>query len=258
MPGDTKITPSIVSPSSSFAESAAATSKEMQKKLLEVKTEENNRLIKEADDYLAWQRNLECSEYAAMLNEKTLITDQKGQKTSEWQRVISDAEAAINSEANTYNDWRAAMICLLTMYSNLSSAINHSLAATIMPSVKYEKFYPLLDKVTRSFEHKPKIDLPSLSQFVEYKKDSGLEVNLSRSDKGEIGALDKIFTHGVVLWLKENGYKPKPKDETKFINENGDELAPDTFQKLKDDPKMGLNSYLEEFKQHGVVMTPMR
>lgn len=176
-------------------------------------------------------------------------SDKEGNLVTFWQSAMRKAEEAIGADVMSYNDWRAAMMSVVTMSYALSKAIHHS--------IKTEAFFPLrsgliklknvvLDRLTGD----PEVDLPVLQHFVQLTDEGKLKIELTRSDnRNEKGVLDELFEKGIVMWLKDLGYLPNREDgkEGTFIDANNVPLNKAKFEQLKNDPDHGLNHFLTEY-----------
>ncbi|BCA95519.1 hypothetical protein TUM19329_18800 [Legionella antarctica] len=188
--------------------------------------------------------------------------DSKGNKRSIWEKVMDEADRAINKELTTINDWRSAMISLLQMYSTLVKALDGSLSVNVRIPLNQlivdKGLLRAVDGARHLFAGKEEIDLPSLAHNVTFTDDNKLKVDgLIRSDNvGDMGKLDILFKQGVVKWLDDNGYKPHPTDEDKYVNGDGKELTQTDFEILKNDPDDGLAHFLEETSD--LTFTPPR
>ncbi len=100
------------------------------------------------------------------------------------------------------------------------------------------------------FTGKPDVDLPSLEHSVGFNDKNELTVEpLLRSDKviSAENKLDALFKKGVVDWLDQIGYAPKPGTNNEFMDKNdGTPLTKEMFETKKNDVNQGLNAYLSD------------
>lgn len=223
----------------------------MKKELEKLRLDEEVAAAKAAQERLQAQRNAARNDE---LTKNAYTTSSQGQTVENWVDVVQRADAAINADVMAYNDWRAAMMGLITLYSALNNAIYHSLNATfvaplkntIADAIKDKAIYPLCEAVKRVFTGDPALILPALQHFVDYTDDAGLTFDLERSDDVALdknGHLTKLFEKGIVHWLSECGYTPV-QGSTKKFTDGTQELTAEKFKELKDDPHNGLNQYL--------------
>lgn len=237
---------------------------DMQNELKSIREKERQ---KERDDYHAQVLKDRAAARAAYLDKivksKTFIDPQTGREVTWWDDANRKADAAMGADVMSYNDWRAAMMSLLSMFSSLNKAINHSLPDVINPSpldvpdiiaggTMHYVIFPVKDWATSKFSGNPEVDLPALQHLVEFSDDKKLKVGkLVRADSGlDLGRLDGLFQSGVELWLKEQGYTKHPEDlrveNPRFLDINGTQLDKAAFDALKADPTHGLEHFLRE------------
>lgn len=187
--------------------------------------------------------------------------DEHGQQVTLWENVLRQAERAIHSEQNSYNDWRSAMMSLLTMYSGMVKASNQASSEWLAPTftqikqvVRDSLAIPLKDKFLDFLKGDPKVDLPLLIHKTTLTDDNKLDLGLSSSDANEMSEeLKRSFEMLVDLWLVDNGYSAKEagpgedKEAVKgiYVKSGTDEvLTKDAFVKLKEDEEHGLDQFL--------------
>lgn len=237
---------------------------EIKKELQRIREEEEFQFISAKKQRIMEERALQAArDQDELVKGRTHKDPQSGQEVAHWDDAMRKAEAAVNSEVMSYNDWRAAMMGLLTMYGAMNKGLHQSIGETVHSPlatlIKQGIIYPLGDKIKDKLTGNPEIDLPMLQHEVSFSNDNKLVINpLTRSDKGaEKGQLDKLFEKGIRLWLENAGYTPDPADNAKFIDENGVQLDKAAFDALKSDPVQGLEHFLKEYSPE-VEFRPMR
>ncbi|MDP3268952.1 MAG: hydrolase [Legionella sp.] len=221
--------------------------------------EEHNKILAEKTK-LAQERQEAYNDILQKKAKKGRTVNRSGAEVTLWDEALQKAEEAINAEVMAYNDWRAAMMGLLTLYSSLNKAINHSfdmvLSQYVYPIAKNYVLYPLKDALLAKLKGTPEVDIPALEHFVDLSDDGKLDIQLTRADQGaEKGALDKLFATGVKAWLAELGYTPDPQNADKFLNEWDEPLTKEAFRNLKENGNPTLNDFLS--RNNDIQLTPV-
>lgn len=209
-----------------------------------------DKAITARDAKIAMDRQLEQARLMDELSEGGHILDEKGNKIPLWDVAIKKAQNAIDAEVMAYNDWRAAMMGLLTLYAALVDALHQSVDESIWAPLqiiaKNYALYPLADAIRNKFTGDPKVDLPTLIHNVHLNENNELVIDpLVRSDGNEKSdPLQALFEKGISIWLKDMGYKPDSSNPKKFVNAEGETLSLNIFKKLKNDPDKGLSAVL--------------
>lgn len=205
----------------------------------------------------------------AKLRQGGSTTDEHGRQVTLWENVLRQADRAIHSEQNSYNDWRSAMMSLLTLYSGMVKASDQASSEWLAPTFTFIKqvvrdnlAVPLKDKFLDMLKGDPKVNLPLLIHQASLTDDNKLNLGLSRSDGVAQMSMDdkdqnrikNSFDSLVNLWLLENGFSPKEagpgedKDAVKglYVRTGTDEIMTKAeFTALKDDEEHGLAQFLE-------------
>ncbi|KTD35581.1 membrane-associated HD superfamily hydrolase [Legionella moravica] len=224
----------------------------MREELARIRREEEQKnLIRELEER---ERKRADARAAAMdkLHQGSKTTDpQTGRESTLWDVALKEAERALNADVNAYNDWRSAMMKLWNINGYLARALHQSVKETVAAPVGNfvtDKLLMASDFVTEMFRKNPDVELPALQHAVSFTKDGHLKIEpLTRSDNHNqtSSKLDDFFAKGVRMWLEEQGYKPVAGDKSTFVNEDGKVLDKETFDNLKNDPDVGLGSFLE-------------
>lgn len=204
------------------------------------------------------QREASRADARAAANDKLakehMITDsQTGREITLWEANRLKVKSIKGADVMAYNDWRSAMSSLWNLYGTLNHAMTQSLKESIVVPVGNKVtdsvLLPLSDAVSNFFTGDPDVDIPALLYSASYTDDNKLKLEpLTRSDKvGETGELDDLFYEGLRTWLKENGYTVSPDDKFSFVDEHGNVLDKATFERLRDDPDHGLDSFLRRY-----------
>lgn len=106
----------------------AKTEQEMREELLRIRKEEENKKIEAERQALIADREMAQAEAYDDLIKGRTYTDPQGREVVLWDEAWRLADAAHNSEVRAYDDWRAAMLGLLTMYSMLNKALSQEFA----------------------------------------------------------------------------------------------------------------------------------
>ncbi|MDI1352780.1 MAG: hypothetical protein PSV35_08480 [bacterium] len=157
---------------------------DLQRIIKEEAAKDIERYRAEVSQKRAIARQMELDEIGK--NSKTR-DEHSGREISHWDDALSRAEKAMNSEVMSYNDWRAAMMGLLTLFSSLNKALHHSIDGSIIHPVRSTLMdgliLPLKDALQEKLAGTPEIELPMLQQFVNLNDDGTLDIQLSRTDK---------------------------------------------------------------------------
>lgn len=249
----------------------AKTDKEMREELARIRQMEEHK--KAQDDMMKSMEEREMSRAASRavaqdkLTKEGLVTDpSSGREISLWELGRKEIDKVLNADVMAYNDFRSAYMSLWKLNSSICHAINHSVRESIIAPVEngitdyvllpaYDYVLaPLTDKVTNLIlgSDDPEVTLPELRHNISFNADNQLVIApLTRADNientGEEKLLDKLFTKGVNMWLKENGYTPTPDDHSKFVDQQGRALDKATFDDLKEDPEHGFATFLRGY-----------
>jgi hypothetical protein len=193
-------------------------------------------------------------EFQELRNKGRSKDERSGRDISLWDDVMSKAQNAINAEVMSYNDWRAAMMGLLTMFGAFTKAASHTINENILFPAKQlivdKGILGLKDKLEDAFIGNVQVDLPMLKHYVNLNDDGTLNIELSRSDtQAKIPELDELFKKGIVLWLETNDFTPDPANPDKFVDLAGVSLDKITFDRLKEDPDTGLEHFLTDYSE---------
>lgn len=194
-----------------------------------------------------------AAEHDELIKDGRASVDEKtGRDITHWDVATQEANKATSgSDVYAYNDWRAAMMSLLSMFSTLTKAINHSMSKNVYTpgkdllmdagyyfkdKIAYSKLVnDIKDKITGGEE----VVLPSLEYLVDVGNDNKLKIgNLVRSDKVDnLGNLNEAFDTVVYEWLDQKGYKKHPDDaaaaEPRMVDRVGALLDKAAFERLK-------------------------
>jgi len=225
--------------------------KKMQDGLTTLRENEIREATQYHKDQLTQQKAISDAEALDELLKGRTIKNSNGHDVLKWDEAMNRADAATNAEAMAYNDWRAAITGLLTMYSFLNKAIEQSMKETVYsPASKLlhdKALFPLSNMIREKLTGNPEIDLPTLHHCVHFTDNKLVIDPLTRSDRGnDTGALDALFKVGVHEWLEENGYNPDPANEDQFLDNNGAVLTQDMFDNLQNDPDKSLHRFLSQ------------
>ncbi|KTD62746.1 hypothetical protein [Legionella shakespearei] len=103
----------------------AKSEKEMREELLRIRTDEENKKRDAERQALKADREMAQAEARDELIKGRIERDpQSGREIVLWDEAWRLADAAHHSEVRAYDDWRAAMLGLLTMYGMLNKALN--------------------------------------------------------------------------------------------------------------------------------------
>ncbi|HRD68670.1 MAG TPA: hydrolase [Legionella sp.] len=232
----------------------------LKEELKRIREQEEHSKIMAENNKLAQERLEAQNEVLQKKNKKGRTVNRSGAEVTLWDEALQKAEEAINAEVMAYNDWRAAMMGLLTLYSSLNKAINNSfdkfLTKMVYHKLQNKLLYPLKDVLFNKLRGTPEIDIPALEHFVDLTEDGKLDIQLTRADHGaEKGVLDKLFATGVTAWLAEVGYTPDPQDGDKFLNEWDEPLTKEAFRNLKENGNPTLNDFLS--RNNDIQLTPV-
>jgi hypothetical protein len=223
----------------------------------QVKTKEEEKALAAQDAYrkdLANKRALQDLDHAAQLRQKGYTTDRStGKPITLWEDLNQAASSAANSEQHAYNDWRSAMMSLLSLYAKFVKTLSHSVDETLQPAkdkiaqtVREHIFYPIKDKFMDLIRSKPDIDLPALVHNVKMSDEGKLVVGDVVCDGHNPDRdINRSFETLVNLWLVEKGYVPGPDDTYVSNDEHKTPLTKEMFNHLKDDNNNGLNAFFE-------------
>lgn len=185
--------------------------------------------------------------------------DKSGNDITLWDEAMMKADEALKAEQMSYQDWRAAMTNLLSMFSSLSEALiqtrKENIDATISNTLSTLVILPIYDQIKDALSKSPEFALPALEYLVEYNDANELVIHpLERSDQGtlekELDAnfkktFNDTFQKGVALWLNDLGFTPTA-DGKQFKDNADNVLDKATFETLKNDPQKGLNAFLSD------------
>jgi hypothetical protein len=198
----------------------AKSEKEMREELLRIRTEEENKKRDAERQALnADRQKAQAEAYDELIKGRTYTDPQSGREVVLWDEAWRLADAAHHSEVRAYDDWRAAMLGLLTMYGMLNKALDQefkemrsnigdavmtgtalgdipvfgdalnliptygpALAAIPTPGV-LSTGDAVIDFISDKFGSDPEITLPALSHRVQFSDDNGLVIEkVSRLD----------------------------------------------------------------------------
>lgn len=184
------------------------------------------------------------------------------QADKEWETLRKMTSEAKEPQKG-YDNWLASMSSVLAICRQLQLALSldnplRSLVRTVYQTIApyggmaWDKFS---DTINNALSDDPAVTLPNLMHFVEYTPQNTLKVesltdNLTRSDgkpftQEQKQILDQSFPAGVKLWLDQNDYTPDPAVPGHYVHKvSGTELTKDKFEELRDDPHVGLNTFL--------------
>ncbi len=242
--------------------------KEMQDDLNRLATERDIAAAQAYRQRLMAARQSADLDAISQLKQAGMTHDEHGREITLWDKLVRDADRAIHSEQNSYNDWRSAMMSLWSLYSTLFDALSNSLAVIASPYTTQAKqllrdqfLVPFKDKLVDKLLGNPRVDLPALIHDVSLNDQNQLVIgDLERSDKANEGLINRKetvelveektanlnqgFKTLVALWLKEHDYEPGA-DGT-FVKTTGDRgvLTKAAFETLRDDPEDGLGKFL--------------
>lgn len=228
---------------------------------------------KEIDAATSYRKQLEDARQKAdmdafaKLKKEGSTYDKDGREITPWDKLMEKTEQVLHSEQHAYNDWRSAMMSLLSLYAMFVDAAHHSLEVLMSPltiaikqGLRDKGLIPLKDKVMDFIRGDHRVDLPALVQNVTLSDDNKLDFGtLNRANDGI--ALEGTSTEGfrtlVTLWLNDVGYEPAneegmyvTKDEPRTI------LTKERFNELKSSDVNGLNKFLEESIELEVKSSP--
>lgn len=225
------------------------------KKLAEQKAEQDaiNTMQKYRND-MANRRLAMDEDNAQRLKEKGSTTDERGNKTTLWEKLERAADSAINEGQHAYQDWRSSMMSLLELCSLFLKAASQSRDELLSPATKVVKqlfrekvLYPLKDKCLDAIRGQPRGDLPELLHDVTMSDDHKLKIgDITFGDKSgaNVPEFNSAFVTLVNLWLKDNNYELSADNTYVSADEHKIVLTKEVFEKLKEDPEKGLNAFL--------------
>lgn len=104
----------------------AKSDKEMREELQRIRlAEENKKRDAERAELIASRADAQAKAHDELIKGRTYI-DPQGKEVNLWDEAYKLADAAHHSEVRAYDDWRAAMLGLLTMYGMLNRALTQS------------------------------------------------------------------------------------------------------------------------------------
>lgn len=189
----------------------------------------------------------------AALKEKGFTTDERGNKITLWQDALHAAEKAINAEQNAYNDWRSAMMALLSMYAKMVKAISHRFEEArrpytdkIVQTIREGVLYPLKDKIMDKIKGDPDIKLDTLVHDIKMSEDNKLMIGDIKCDGAQPDPGFKPAVATLVgIWLRDQGYELAPDDTYVTADDNKTVLTAEKFKELKEDETNGLDAFIK-------------
>lgn len=213
---------------------------------------------------------------------KAAMTKHEGHEMAWWDKLDLEANRAIHSEQNAYNDWRSAMMSLLSMFTTLVNAMSNSFEQKTGPlSMKAKRWIrenavdPIKHRIIDLAWGDQSHDVPALLHNVTLSDDDKLTIgDVRRADNGDIvlarGVDGKVtddfnmpYKTLVTLWLNTHGYQlAEPDLGPDNVNRNADvyvdaagaRLTKATFEGLKNDNEHGLTAFMQ--RQSGVEFRP--
>jgi hypothetical protein len=221
---------------------------EIQKIREEIRDEEYQKEKSAREQRVKEERALSRSAEADQLAKEGIIKSERGAEETLWEDAVNRAKNAIGRDVMAYNDWRAAMMEMMSMFGALNKAINHSLTVGFYFPLKVaivdKVLLPLKDDIQAALAGNPEIDLPKLQHYVSLNDDGTLNIQLPHSDNdARKEELKELFEGGIVEWLKTNGYKPDTDNPKKFVDSSNHALDPVKFEELKNDPDFGIDHF---------------
>lgn len=234
------------------------------KEELEKANEARNKEMQEA---IARNADNFAVEMAKFRQKRRSVDPQSGKEVSDWDRAMSAANHALEADYTTINDYKSAMMALLSMLGKMVKAGNASVNETLWGLGHYViegKITPegleagygrkllMAGKSLRSPSIPEEIKIPKLLHDIKVNNQGSLDIHLKRSDDGplnvqlEQGAgmdLQKGFNNVVKLWLAAQGYKQVDNSGPFLLN--GDQNEPLTQSKF-DALKSDLDKHLED------------
>lgn len=237
------------------------------KKIAEQKAEQDalNAAQKYRNDMVHRRLALDADN-AQKLKEKGYTTDERGNKTTLWEKLDRAADSAINEGQHAYQDWRSSMMSLLELCSLLLKAASQSRKELFSPAkqiLRESILYPLKDKCADALRGRPRGDLPELIHDLTMSDDHKLKIgNLKFGDDSDptstadASQFNAAFSTLATLWLKDQGYELAADDTFVKADEHKTVLTKEKLEELKNDPENGLNAFLEkdnelEFRPRG-------
>lgn len=252
------------------------------KENLDVEKRAANKVYKERMREIADAERADADRLAAISHTE----QQTGKIVTLWEKAAGKADEALHSDVRAYDDWRAAMLGMLSMFGALHAALHQSANSVsrllvekfcdtvvvdwlwdgaikrtwnrIKPTFGFaeEDLVALQHNVSFSDEHdklvfKPLLRLDNDKPFIDKDPASGQVLPESK--------LDELFRAGITDWLKRHNYTPDPVKQEDFKGVNGypltfrdgagKPLTKDAFNRLKEDPDNGLQHYLTGFTE---------
>lgn len=232
------------------------TDESMKKELLKL---ERNRLLAQRREELAGIRAVANARERDKLVSERLVQDPRGGPLkTKWEIAKAEADKALSAEVTMYNDWRNAMMGLLSMYSALTDALiqtrkelfqyaSHNLSG----DGDGGKLSPMEQELPALF-HKVNCNDKNELEF------KNLALETSTGTKLD-NTLDELFRKGVEHWLSECGYKSCGTNSSQFYNiQDNSILTKEKFNELKDDSNKGLDAFLSGHFDMSIRNSPAR
>lgn len=171
-----------------------------------------------------------------------------------WKKVNEEGHKATNTEANAFQDWRAAMLYLVNMNLDMCKALIQTRKEYTEPveNALMDGVLAVYDKIKNKLSGPPQVNLGALDKSVHANDKNeivfdNIEPPVPTKDLDYKGQLNELFKQGVTSWLGELGYAQTPNSPNKYQSVNtGDPLTQDEFNELKDHPVQGLAAYLND------------